>query len=147
MSKRIVTKSVTKVTPKKADEIKTIADLLTKKDGNISAVAKCLKIARKTVYEKINKSKLLQDVLEDSREKTLDDAEDMLGKAIRKGEAWAVCFTLKTKGKKRGYVERIENTGANGNPIEQITYTAAEYKTQAEQRLKEAAETLDKFNE
>jgi hypothetical protein len=29
-------------------------------------------------------------------------------------EAWAVCFTLKTIGKGRGYVERNEVTGANG---------------------------------
>ena len=35
-------------------------------------------------------------------------AELSLFKAIQTGEAWAVCFYLKTQGKDRGYVERYE---------------------------------------
>ena len=36
----------------------------------------------------------------------LDIAEDSLIKAVKGGEAWAVCFYLKCKGKARGYIER-----------------------------------------
>ncbi|MEI8016283.1 MAG: hypothetical protein D4R81_07615 [Nitrospiraceae bacterium] len=38
----------------------------------------------------------------------LDEAEAALHKAVMRGEAWAVCFTLKTQGKGRGYTERLE---------------------------------------
>jgi hypothetical protein len=37
--------------------------------------------------------------------------------AVRRGEPWAVCFTLKCLGKDRGYVERQERTGAGGQPL------------------------------
>lgn len=33
-------------------------------------------------------------------------------------QAWAMCFFLKTRGKKQGWSERVEHTGANGGPIE-----------------------------
>jgi hypothetical protein len=97
---------VTEVTPTKEDE--DIAALITKRRGNISAVARNLKVARKTVYHKIKNSAYLQDVLEDSRETMLDNAEDKLGLSVKKGEAWAICFVLKTQGKSRGYVEKQE---------------------------------------
>lgn len=108
---------MTDVTPTKEEE--QTAKLIETKRGNISAVAKCLKIARKTVYEHIKNSVYLQDVLADAREKTLDNAEDKLGLAVNKGEAWAVCFTLKTQGQKRGYIEKQqhEHTGADGKDL------------------------------
>ena len=37
--------------------------------------------------------------------------------AVKKGEAWAICFHLKCKGKERGYVERVERTGKDGEPM------------------------------
>lgn len=41
----------------------------------------------------------------------LDHAESSLQKAVLKGEAWAVCFFLKTQGKSRGY------TNAGAHPL------------------------------
>jgi hypothetical protein len=37
--------------------------------------------------------------------------------AVEAGEIAAIIFRLKTKGKKRGYVERQELTGADNQPI------------------------------
>jgi len=52
-----------------------------------------------------------------------DNAESALNRAVINGEAWAVCFTLKTQGKDRGYIERTQQeiTGRDGGPIEQRT--------------------------
>ena len=118
----------TDVTPTKEEE--QAAKLIESKRGNISAVAKSLKLARKTVYAHIKASPYLQDALADAREKSLDDAEDQLGNAVRKGEAWAVCFTLKTQGQARGYVEKQkhEHSGVDGNPIQ----TEVVYKVEVE---------------
>ena len=47
----------------------------------------------------------------------LDNTESALYVAALRGEAWAVCFLLKTQGKSRGYVERAELTGKRGGPL------------------------------
>ena len=46
----------------------------------------------------------------------LDYAESQLHKQIGEGSTAATIFYLKTKGKKRGYIERQEITGADGMP-------------------------------
>ena len=46
----------------------------------------------------------------------LDFAESQLHKQIGDGSTAATIFYLKTKGKKRGYIERQEITGADGMP-------------------------------
>ena len=46
-----------------------------------------------------------------------DTAELKLIQAIYNGEAWAIKFRLATKGRHRGYVERTEVTGKDGEPI------------------------------
>ena len=40
---------------------------------------------------------------------------------LEAGDAWAICFYLKTQGKNREYVERQEVTGKCGDPIQQQT--------------------------
>ena len=47
----------------------------------------------------------------------LDFAEDALYSCIRDREITAIIFYLKTKGKKRGYIERLELTGDKENPL------------------------------
>jgi hypothetical protein len=62
-----------------------------------------------TIYKRARKEKPIADAIEHARGKMLDVAESALKCATLNGEAWAVCFTLKTIGKHRGYVERIEH--------------------------------------
>lgn len=94
-----------------------IGKLIVSKRGNVSAVARALKIPRNTLYKQIQADPELVQTLADERERMVDNAEDKLGAAVTKGEAWAVCFTLKTQGKDRGYTERQEVTGKNGADI------------------------------
>lgn len=85
-----------------------ISEHLVRTGGNVAATAKSLALARVTIYRKLKASAYLRDVVDDCRESLLDEAESQLAAAIRKGEAWAVCFYLKTQGKNRGYIERGE---------------------------------------
>ena len=59
----------------------------------------------------------VNEALEQSHEKTTDLAEGKLYTAINKGDMTGIIFYLKTKGKKRGYVERQEITGKNGDSL------------------------------
>lgn len=86
--------------------------------GMVYVAADRLGCEPKTIYRRMAASAKVKEVVEDSRGKLLDKAELALESAIGKEEAWAVCFALKTIGKHRGYVERIEQTGADGGPIE-----------------------------
>ncbi len=94
-----------------------VAAALVQLKGNISAVARRFKVDRSSVQELIGKRPALQQVLRDAREGRLDDAEDSLDRAVLEAQGWAVCFILKTLGKSRGYVERHEITGKDGDAI------------------------------
>ena len=66
-------------------------------------------INRLTFYRRKEKSKTLQKLLEDAEESLLDWAETKLISHIDEGDITSLLFFLKTKGKKRGYIEKVEN--------------------------------------
>lgn len=74
--------------------------------GNVSAAARALGCTRQTLANYVNKYPTVKQTLDDEREAMLDNAESSLHRAILNGEGWAVCFTLKTIGRNRGYIER-----------------------------------------
>ena len=81
--------------------------------GNFAAVARVFGVTRSAVYQFVNSRTTLQAVAKECRESMKDNAESALYSAVLSGEAWAVCFYLKTQAKDRGYVERqeIQNVG------------------------------------
>jgi hypothetical protein len=59
----------------------------------------------------------LQKVVDDCIEANLDLAESQLIKAIENGSLSAIVFYLKTKGRRRGYAERRDVTGKDGETL------------------------------
>ena len=100
-----------------------IEETLIAVSGNVSAAARSLGMQRHRLHKTISRSERLQQVVHDARQSMCDNAESALNRAVINGEAWAVCFTLKTQAKDRGYVERTQQeiTGRDGGPIEQRT--------------------------
>lgn len=90
-----------------------------KKGGNVSATCLALNISRQTFYTRKEKSKELRDKLDEIDEALLDFAESKLIQHINDGNLTALLFFLKTKGKKRGYVEQIDNKLVE-NPFEKL---------------------------
>jgi hypothetical protein len=87
--------------------------------GNLSVASRRIGCSRPTLYSFIAKHPTCQDAVRSSREKMIDSVESILYSKALEGEAWAVCFFLKTQAKHRGYVERSEHrlAGEDGGPI------------------------------
>lgn len=85
-----------------------IAKLLATKRGNVAAVARALRCSRTVVHERIVASAELAAIRDAAREATTDDIEQALEDKALGGDVTAQIFYLKTRGRKRGYVEKIE---------------------------------------
>jgi len=96
-----------------------IAEALIKSGGLVSYAADILKCSRKTVYNYINDNDICKEAKIDAKEKKHDFVEGKLMELIKGGNVTAVIFYCKTQLKERGYVERQEVTGKDG---ENITY-------------------------
>ena len=95
----------------------TLVTKIQEAKGNVSAVARAFGVSRKTIYNYIERYATAQDALDDARETMLDNAESILYKKVLEGSTPELLFFLKTQGKRRGYVERNEVTGADGEAL------------------------------
>ena len=100
-----------------------VIDALRKTRGLISLAATALGCEPQTVRSYVKRYPTVATALREERERMTDIAEASLYQQIKDGQGWAVCFYLKTIGKERGYVERQEVSGPNGDPI------AVQYQT------------------
>lgn len=107
---------------RKKVKIADVEPLIAKNRGNIAAVARALGVSRVTVHKRIRESAGLQEALSEARETMLDNAETALYSAALNGNMTALIFFLKTQGKSRGYTERQELTGADGQPMQVQVY-------------------------
>lgn len=99
--------------------IEKIAEIYKKKGCNITAACAALNITRQTFYTRKAKSKKLQELIDEADESLLDFAESKLVEHINNNDITSLIFFLKTKGKKRGYVERTEHD-VNANPFQEL---------------------------
>ena len=66
---------------------------------------------RTTIWRRLKTSKVVADAHVEIQEVNLDRAEGKLTEAINAGNLTAVIFYLKTKGRDRGFSERIDVNG------------------------------------
>lgn len=88
---------------------KKIASIFAKKGCNVSATCEALDINRSTFYEWRKEDPELDAMLNDESESLIDLTESKLIEKINYGDLTAIIFMLKTRGKNRGYIERVEN--------------------------------------
>lgn len=95
-------------------------DALEKSLGVVTAACKSVGIARQTHYQWMQDDPEYKKAVDELSDVAIDFAESQLHKQIKDGNSTATIFYLKTKGKKRGYVERqeIEATGGKMFQIE-----------------------------
>ena len=109
--------SVQKTDKKKKDFLVS----LEKNNGNVSKACEAANIGRQTYYDWIDKDEVFKQDADDAQESLIDLAESKLMENIEKNDNTSIIFFLKTKGKKRGYIERQE-IDANVRPIEDINF-------------------------
>jgi len=95
---------------------KAIIEALEKSLGVVTTACKIVGVGRTTFYQWLKDDEEFAKQVDDIQNIALDYAESQLHKQIGDGSTAATIFYLKTKGKKRGYIERQEITGADGMP-------------------------------
>lgn len=76
--------------------------------GVVTAACKAVGVGRTTFYGWLKDDPDFAKEVDDIQNIALDFAESQLHKQIKRGNTSATIFYLKTKGKKRGYIERQE---------------------------------------
>ncbi len=82
--------------------------------GIVTNACRAVGITRKTHYEWLKLDEDYRNRVNDISEMALDFVESQLYKQIKEGEISPTIFFLKTKGKSRGYIERIEQEHSGG---------------------------------
>jgi len=93
--------------------------MFAEENGNVAAVARRAGVSRAAIMKRVDQVPSLKEVLTEARETMLDDAEGVLYRKVLEGSTPELIFFLKTQGRRRGYSERVELTGADGAPIQQ----------------------------
>lgn len=84
---------------------KALLDALEKSLGIVTAACKSVGVKRNTFYKYYKEDEEFRQAVDDIENVAIDVAESSLMKQIREGNTAATIFYLKTKGKRRGYVE------------------------------------------
>ncbi len=103
----------TSTTKKKKAFLKTFKDCL----GIVTDACYKSNISRRTYYNWRNNDEEFAKAVDDIQEDQIDYVESKLFQLINELNPTAVIFYLKTKGKNRGYSERLEVTGKDGKDI------------------------------
>lgn len=86
----------------------SLLEALEKSLGVVTTACKIVDCNRSTFYKYYNKDSEFKSKVDELQNMTLDFVESQLHKQIKDGNTTATIFYLKTKGKKRGYIERRE---------------------------------------
>lgn len=111
--------------------------------GIISNACAHFDISRNTYYYWYNNDPEFAAACDEVHEYVGDFVEGKLLQKIETGDTTAIIFYCKTKLKNRGFIERVENTGADGSPLfDSYTDTDAEMlesyiERKAERKVKE----------
>jgi hypothetical protein len=125
-------------TDKTDSKKKLLLEALEKSLGVVSTACESAGVSRDTHYRWLKEDEKYKATVEELDNVALDFAESQLYGNIRKGDTTAIIFFLKTRGKKRGYIERqeIDHTtqGDKINKLE-ISVTSPTYAYELKQLL------------
>ena len=110
---------------------KAVLEALEQSLGVVTSACKKVGIGRTTFYGWLADDEDFAKQVKDIENVALDFAESQLHKQIKDGNPSSTIFYLKTKGKKRGYIEKIQSEVINKN-IDLSNLSEEEYKKKLE---------------
>jgi len=123
---------------KTAQHKKAIIEALEQSLGIVTTACKKVGVGRTTFYGWLKDDEEFAKQVKDIENVALDFAETQLHQQIKDNVPTSTIFYLKTKGKKRGYIERMETENTNKN-LDLSNLTDEEL----EARLKQAKRVTD----
>lgn len=111
-------KTLAKLAAKTKSKKNKVLKALVESKGIVAYACEAAGITRKTFYEWKKDDAEFAEKVDDITEATLDRVEGKLLEAINDDNITAIIFYLKTKGRKRGYVEQIDTNVTN--PFEKL---------------------------
>lgn len=127
---------------------KQLVAALVKANGFYSAAARALGgVHWRTIHRRVNESAEMLELVASLREGVTDFAEAQLLKKIRSGDTTAIIFYLKTRGRDRGYSDRIgidANVNVNGSDAAGLCGLGKIDNDELDRRLKAAEEKAAK---
>jgi hypothetical protein len=96
------------------------AQALLRHNGNVTQAAAFLGCTPQGLRLAIRRSPDLQAALSEAREGACDSAESALLAAVKRGEAWAVCFVLRSWGRDRGFGREPPAASADMNQAQEL---------------------------
>ena len=94
---------------------KAIIEALEQSLGIVTTACKKVGVGRTTFYQWLKEDEEFAKQVKDIENVALDFAETQLHQQIKDNVPTSTIFYLKTKGKKRGYIERMETENTNKN--------------------------------
>jgi len=85
--------------------------------GLLTMAARKAGVSYTTVKRYATEFPSVKQAVEEAKESMLDYTEGQLFKKISDGDTASIIFYLKTQGKRRGYIERQEVTGKDGEAL------------------------------
>lgn len=131
---------------KMAEKKAKFPEVLKESLGIVSHACVKLKIGRPTYYKWCKEDPEFNALCDEVQEYTMDFVEGKLLELIEEKHPAAIIFYAKTKGKNRGYVERMETTGKDGGAIKnEIELSGADLETLERARARERAKGVAEY--
>lgn len=102
-----------RVAQEKADLLQALANT----SGIVSSACKAANVSRMTYYRWYNEDPEFREKADDIKELQKDFAESLILKKMKEGDTTMIIFYAKTQMKDRGYTERKEITGKDGEDL------------------------------
>lgn len=102
-----------RVAQEKADLLQALANT----SGIVSSACKAANVSRMTYYRWYNEDSDFREKADDIKELQKDFAESLILKKMKEGDTTMIIFYAKTQMKDRGYTERKEITGKDGEDL------------------------------
>ena len=102
-----------RVAQEKADLLQALANT----SGIVSSACKAANVSRMTYYRWYNEDPDFREKADDIKELQKDFAESLILKKMKAGDTTMIIFYAKTQMKDRGYTERREITGKDGESL------------------------------